>query len=83
MVERAIQKPSDKAKDLFYRRLFLNVSGNTKRDIYEFIYLLEKVFKPTQLTLSPIIPNKKTEGFHCFINVLLDTEKPSGGTESQ
>ena len=56
-------------------RLFIKVAGNTTREIYQFIYSLQKIYPATSLTISPIIKNKDGIGFHCFINVLLEPNK--------
>lgn len=73
----------NQVKSFARKRVFVKVSGVSKADVYQFIYSLEKVFEANRITVSPIIVNKDGTGFHCFINVLLDAEQSSGGTESQ
>lgn len=58
----------------FCDRLVVKLIGKTEW-IQRFISDIQKLYPADRITLSPILRNKDTDGFHCFVNILMEAPK--------
>ena len=60
----------------FEDRLVVKLLGKSDH-IFRFISLLKRIYPASSMNLSPILKNKNADGFHCFINIIMEPEKES------
>jgi hypothetical protein len=58
----------------FEDRLVIKLIGKLEA-IQRHIILLKRIYPPERLNFSPILKNRGADGFHCFINILMEPGK--------
>ena len=67
----------DKNKSRIYAiedRLVVKLIGKDKY-ILRFISDLRTLYPANSMNMSPILKNRDAEGFHCFINIIMENEQ--------
>jgi len=55
-------------------RLVVKLIGKSDY-ILRFISDLRKLYSANSMNISPILKNRDAEGFHCFINIIMEGEQ--------
>ena len=66
----------------FEDRLVVKLIGKVEW-IQRFIFELNRIFTKDQLNFSPILKNRDATGYHCFINIFMDSDDGTKGAEGQ
>ena len=60
----------------FHDRLVVKLLGRAEW-ITRFIYDVQKLYPAERMNFSPILKNKDADGYHCFINLIMDKPSPN------
>lgn len=58
----------------FEDRLVVKLIGKSEH-IFRFISLLKRIYSASSMNLSPVLKNREAEGYHCFVNIIMESEK--------
>lgn len=68
------EEETKKSMYLLKDRLVVKLIGKSDH-IIRFITLLKRIYPASSMNLSPILKNRNADGYHCFINVMMEPEK--------
>jgi len=69
-----MEKQNTKTMYTFEDRLVVKLIGKSEH-IFRFISLLKRIYSANSMNLSPILKNREAEGYHCFVNIIMEPEK--------
>ena len=58
----------------FEDRLVVKLLGKSEH-IIRFITLLKRIYPASSMNFSPILKNRQADGYHCFVNVMMEPEE--------
>ena len=67
------KEPKVKTFYTFDDRLTIKLLGQQKF-ILRHITALRKIYPAHQMNFSPILKNRNANGFHCFVNIIMEGE---------
>jgi hypothetical protein len=57
----------------YEQRLVIKILGKYE-NIVQAISDLHKIYPKERMNFSPILKNKDQDGYHCFVNILMDAD---------